>query len=173
MHAYFVSAHTVHWWKGGNITHTHTLPLFSSVPSSKGFNPAERFQCHLLSSEMSLRQPAGLHTALWKYCFQSAIYRRVSRWIVATFVRFPSHRKTLFYFLNPITHTQHCTGGKHTQTHTLSGHKSAGTRPLQAWCNIQGFIQSLNTVHQSEIYSEPSTKVRQVHHKTYGRKKDF
>lgn len=34
--------------------------------------------------------------------------------------------------------------------------------PVQAWCNIQGFIQSLHTVQQSEIYSEPSTKVRQV-----------
>lgn len=71
------------------------------------------------------------------------------------------------------THTSHCTGDgkKHTycmSTQALSGHKSAGTRPVQAWCNIQGFIQSLHTVHQSEIYSGPSTKVRQVHHKICG-----
>lgn len=86
-------------------THTYMLPFLSSVPWSKGFNPAERFQCHLLSSEMSLSHPAGLHAALCKYCFQAAIYRPVSIRTVATFVRFPSHHRMLFYFLNPITPT--------------------------------------------------------------------
>ena len=87
-------------------THTHMLPPLSSGPWSKGFNPAERFQCHLLRSEMSLRQPAGLHAALCKKIFfQAAIYRPVSIWIAATFVLFPSHPRMLLCFLNPITPT--------------------------------------------------------------------
>ena len=95
-------------------THTHThactharkLPPLSSGPWSKGFNPAERFQCHLLRSEMSLRQPARLHAALRKhFFFQAAIYRPVSIWIAATFVLFPSHHRMLLCFLNPITPT--------------------------------------------------------------------
>lgn len=54
------------WQTTHTCAHTHIL---SSVPWSKGFNPAERFQCHLLSLEMSLHQPAVQHTALCKYCF--------------------------------------------------------------------------------------------------------
>lgn len=88
-------------------THTH----LSSVLWPKVFNPAERFQCHLLSSEMSFRQPAGLHAALCKYYFQAAIYRPATVQIAATCVRVPSHtHQTLFFFfsfhfLNLITPT--------------------------------------------------------------------
>lgn len=102
------------------------------MPWFKGFNPSERVQCHLLSSEMSFRQPAGLHAALCKYCFQAAIYRPVTIRIVATFVRVPSHHRMLFHFLNPITptcsnihqltfsiHTSHCAGDS---THVLHDH---------------------------------------------------
>lgn len=94
-----------------------------------------------------------------------------------------SHHRKLFYLIKSVntsvpreqilTHScllhTHCTVQEHN-THgcmNTPDYRSwiNSTMPVQTWCNIQGFIQSLHTVHQSEIYSEPSTKVRQVYHK--------
>lgn len=48
--------------RGGLFSHSaHRLHLLSSASWFKGFNPAERFQCHLLNAEMSFRHPAVLH----------------------------------------------------------------------------------------------------------------
>lgn len=51
--------------------------------------------------------------------------------------------------------------------------KQAHTRPLQAWCNIQGFIRTLHTVHQSDTYGQPSAEGLQVHCKVCKWKSDF
>lgn len=127
---------------------------------------------------MSLRQTSWAARSVRQilFYFQAAKYRPARIPIAGTCVRVPSHNPapafppplplSFFHFLNLITahpltfsvHTSQSAGKRH------AGHKSADTaRPVQAWCNIQGFIQSLHTVHQSEIYSEPLTKGDQVH----------
>lgn len=92
------------WWKTCN--GTTVLP---SVMRWKGFNPAETFQSHLPSSEMSLRRPAVLHTSLCKYCFLCAIFRRVSIWADVTWPQFPftpHNQGTSFNYQAPLLWNQ-------------------------------------------------------------------